>query len=285
MATEPLPVPKLAYVQALAPSESDESLLDRDLNAFIDELWQVRQELRRRGIDVRSVRADDGWPDWSGLHPGQVFVFGDRSFMGRVVDTLGLNPKVACSYPSSLAGLLNRRHWYGTPHDLLQSPARALDALFVKPCRPIFRGRQKIQPEILDGAMALHSLPADVHDERLFCSEVVEWMSEYRCYILNSRILGIHRYFIRLPDGWEPQKLELALHELRPTEEWIQAAVQRLDSAGEAVAGYCLDVGLIAFGRMSLVEMNDGLALTNYGLSPSDYLDLHLARWQELLAG
>jgi hypothetical protein len=132
---------------------------------------------------------------------------------------------------------------------------------------------------------ALQSLPADLHDERLFCSEVVEWMSEYRCYILGSRILGIHRYFIRLPDGWEPQELELALDELRPTEEWIRTAVQRLDSARQAVAGYCLDIGLIAFGRMSLVEMNDGLALTNYGLSPSDYLDLHLARWQELLAG
>ncbi|MBV8820231.1 MAG: hypothetical protein JO022_17855 [Acidobacteriaceae bacterium] len=71
--------------------------------------------------------------------------------------------------------------------------------------------------------------------------------------------------------------------EIRPTEHMVEQVVKRLDNAGQSVAGYCLDFGLIAFGEMSLIEMNDGIALTNYGISPADYLNLHLMRWQELV--
>lgn len=58
-----------------------------------------------------------------------------------------------------------------------------------------------------------------------------------------------------------------------------------LGEAGEAVAGYAIDVGLLDDGQLALVECNDGFALGLYpGMAPSRYAELLFARWRELLS-
>ncbi|MDY7014869.1 MAG: ATP-grasp domain-containing protein [Cyanobacteriota bacterium] len=84
-----------------------------------------------------------------------------------------------------------------------------------------------------------------------------------------SRIVGIHRY-----SGAPSAKVD---------EFVVEDAVCCLDKAGESVAGYSLDFGVLETGETALVEMNDGFSLGNYGLADGKYTDLILARWKELL--
>lgn len=278
--------PAQAWVQALAPSEADEAALDRTRHPFADELAQVRAALRRRGSTVHAVHPADEAALWRRADLAEDFVFGDRHFMARAVAALGREAAVAGSYPRALAGLLGRAHRIGPAREVLAETSASVRPCFVKPSRPCFVDGHKLQAQVVPGPLQLDALPPELRERELIVAELVEWMSEYRCYVRHSRILGVHAYHLRLPEGWPPgqaEAIEDALPEMRPSLAWLQDAVQRLDAAGESVAGYCLDVGLIAFGAMALVEMNDGLALTNHGLADDDYLALHLARWRELM--
>jgi hypothetical protein len=45
---------------------------------------------------------------------------------------------------------------------------------------------------------------------------------------------------------------------------------------------YSLDVGTDSLGRTLIVELNDGYALGNYGLSPLKYTEMTIERWREI---
>jgi ATP-grasp domain, R2K clade family 2 len=102
----------------------------------------------------------------------------------------------------------------------------------------------------------------------IFCAEVVDWVSEYRCYVIRGEIVGIRHY------GGNPA--------VGVDEAVIARAIRNLESAGESTAGYALDFGVLADGRIALVEWNDGFSLGSYGLESGLYADLILARWLEL---
>lgn len=42
------------------------------------------------------------------------------------------------------------------------------------------------------------------------------------------------------------------------------------------------DFGVDDFGRTLLIEVNDGYALGNYGLSPKQYAEMTMNRWKEI---
>lgn len=110
--------------------------------------------------------------------------------------------------------------------------------------------------------MFFHNLPEETH---VFCSSVVNFVSEYRCYIINGEIKGIKHYFgdfFIFPDA---QKIK-----------------DMVRTYTNAPAGYSLDVGVLDTGETVLVECNDGWSLGNYGLEPNLYVSLLVARWREL---
>jgi hypothetical protein len=199
---------------------------------------------------------------------------------------MGLHEQITPSYPDALHGLLHRRHWQASGRDLARSIAEAGAPVFVKPRRVRAFDDMRFRGKVIGHVGALGALHPSLHDEPFFCSEVVGWLSEYRCYVMHSRILGIHPYRIA---GAAVSRLDCAQREalapqLRPTEAFVPAALRRLDAMGQSVAGYALDFGLSTHAEMSLIEMNDGLALANNGLPVVAYLDLHRARWRELMA-
>lgn len=97
-------------------------------------------------------------------------------------------------------------------------------------------------------------------------SEVVDFVSEYRCYVIDGQLKGIKHYLgnIRVfPD------------------------VKVIDSAITAYTtqpvGYAIDFGVTSEGRTLLVEVNDGFSLGNYGLSDMDYSTLLVKRWYQIM--
>jgi len=99
----------------------------------------------------------------------------------------------------------------------------------------------------------------------IMCSEVVNFVSEWRCFIRYGEILGIQLY-----NGNKNAECNVTI---------IEEAVKNYK---EIPAGCSLDFGVTDDGRTLLVEMNDGFALGNYGLPEEKYAKLLSARWAEL---
>ena len=51
----------------------------------------------------------------------------------------------------------------------------------------------------------------------------------------------------------------------------------------DAPVAYGLDIGVTRDGRTFVVEVNDGYALENYGLSPLNSINFHKAIWKEMV--
>lgn len=104
----------------------------------------------------------------------------------------------------------------------------------------------------------------------VWVSEVVNFVSEYRVFILNNQILDCRRY----KGDWSKA----------PNHHAVEAAVELM--APKAPMAYCLDVGVVeneAFQDTTLlVEVNDGFAFGGYGLAPPQYACMIAARWRQL---
>jgi hypothetical protein len=254
--------------------------------SILREIEEQQAELQRRRVPIEPFHPS-AWAALCGRLPStQVFVAADLGVSWSLLRALGLQERIAGSYPDALDGLLHRRRWTVAGRDLAASLADAAAPVFVKPRRPCMFDGARWRGRVVESAQALGTLHPSLLDEPFFCSEALAWLSEYRCYVMHSRILGIHAYRIggARVSRIDCTQLEAIAPQLRPTEAFVQEAVRRLDESGQSVAGYALDIGLHGGGEMALIEMNDGLALANYGLRASDHLDLHWARWHELMA-
>jgi hypothetical protein len=103
---------------------------------------------------------------------------------------------------------------------------------------------------------------------RLLASEVVEFTSEWRFYVLRGVVVGVGHY------AGDPLVF--------PDPAVVRSAVT--DFAGGCPAAYGLDFGVSA-GRTLLVEANDAYAIGVYGLPPPVFAEMLEARWLELVGG
>jgi hypothetical protein len=135
--------------------------------------------------------------------------------------------------------------------------------LFVKPVGDkIFAGA--VMREFRD-LIPTRELAGDV---LVWASTPVDFLSEWRCFVLEGELVGIGHYKgdpLRFPDS-----------------SVVKAAVG--DYALDAPAAYALDFGVVADSQTSLVEANDGFSLGCYGLGPLAYTRFLEARWRELIS-
>jgi hypothetical protein len=115
---------------------------------------------------------------------------------------------------------------------------------------------------------SLSALPAD---EPLWVSEPVEFLAEFRAYALGDRVLGVCQYGEGEDVVLTPEQRAL-----------IDAALAHLVQACPRAA-YVVDWGLLADGRLALVEVGDAWAVGLYaGLAAQAYAECLLARWREM---
>ena len=103
-------------------------------------------------------------------------------------------------------------------------------------------------------------------DTTVLVSEVVEFVSEYRGYVINKELVGLKHYggdFCIFPDT-----------------SLIKRAI---DAYASQPAAYSIDFGITRDGRTLLVECNDFWSLGCYGLDPKCYVRGLVARWMEIL--
>ncbi|PTT70718.1 hypothetical protein DBR25_18015 [Chryseobacterium sp. HMWF001] len=103
-------------------------------------------------------------------------------------------------------------------------------------------------------------------DTELYCSSVVEWLSEFRVFVNQSEIVGIKKY-----SGDKNLKLDM---------DTVKTAIKDFENSDEKTSAYGIDFGILNNGETALVEWNDGFALGSYGLDKEIYTDLILKRWE-----
>ncbi len=190
-------------------------------------------------------------------------VGGPRS-VREALRQLGVQAPAETNLPECLAPYRGRRTWvtdWDTIHRGLLEGRH--EPVFVKPMEDVkaFTGyvitsKADLEPTIRFSARM-----------KLLASEVVNFLSEWRIYVLRSEVIGIAHYAgdaFRYPD---PEVVQSAIHDYKP----------------EAPVAYGIDFGITEDGRTLLVEVNDAYSLGAYGLSPPKYAEMLEARWVEIV--
>ena len=171
---------------------------------------------------------------------------------------LGVNcPSI--NYPEELEAYLGRRVWRSTI-DQVSCDIESWP-LFVKPVE-----EKRFTGCVIKSTTDLMGKGCQDDNFEVICSDAVEMLSEYRCFVRRGEILDVRHY----RGDWS----------LAPSREVIESAVAAYVSAP---AGYAADFAVNGKGETILVEVNDGCSLGSYGLWHDLYAQLLSARWAELV--
>ncbi len=173
---------------------------------------------------------------------------------------LGIDrPLTEIDYPQELKKYFGRNVWESTIEEVLNNEQNW--NIFIKPKKETKKFVGKV---IVDFKDFIGLVDKDNPTE-IWCSEIVNFKTEWRCFIRYGQILDIRQY----KGAWD-SKLDLQV---------IQNAVKDFKSAP---AAYALDFGIDENNVMKLVEVNDGHSLGTYGISGTNYAKFLSARWAEL---
>lgn len=203
-----------------------------------------------------------GYQDIASVLPGLsledvVVDFVDESW--EALKHLSINPPPVPTYPEVLHQYLGRKLWTSTIDRIASAPE--LWPVFVKPRDD----SKKFTGVLVRRTGDLVGCGDPSHDTPVWCSEPINFISEWRCFVRYGKILDVRPYRGNWRSHFDPRVIEEAVA------TWV-----------EKPRGCALDFGLDAQGRTLLVEVNDGFALGAYGLSPLLYARLLSARWAEL---
>lgn len=162
-------------------------------------------------------------------------------------------------YPQELEKYLGRKVWTSTVETLFENEQEW--NVFIKPKQETKKFAGKVIREFKDFiGMVDKNDPTEI-----WCSELVNFQTEWRCFIRYGEILDIRQY----KGKWD-SKVNLSI---------IRNAVADFTNAP---AAYALDFGIDENGVMKLVEINDGHSLGTYGIGAVNYAKFLSARWAEL---
>ncbi|MEJ8304015.1 ATP-grasp domain-containing protein [Saccharibacillus sacchari] len=191
--------------------------------------------------------------------PATIVVGGIGNVRKRL-ELLGMEKKTAeIDYPDSLQPYFGRKIWATTLRTLFEDEPSW--NVFIKPKDITKKFAGKVVKQYAD----FIGLMEEGTDTEIWCSEPVDFVTEWRCFIRYGEILDIRVY----KGAWD-SKLDLDV---------IRSAVRDF---ADAPAAYGLDFGIDRDGTMKLVEVNDGHSLGTYGIAPVNYAKFLAARWAEL---
>jgi hypothetical protein len=177
---------------------------------------------------------------------------------------LNLQAPATNDYPKALKPYFHRLLWESTVGNLVEGVYSGNPPIFAKPKdrKKRFTGRVFGYPDDLS------FLKGASKATQILCSEVVEWLSEYRVFINRGEIVGVTHYA-----GNPSITIDQGI---------VVDAVRILERSRQTTAAYAIDFGVISTGQTAIVEWNDGFSLGSYGLDKTVYTNLLIARWCEI---
>ncbi|WP_339276897.1 ATP-grasp domain-containing protein [Paenibacillus sp. FSL W8-0426] len=161
-------------------------------------------------------------------------------------------------YPEELTAFLGRKVWKSRLSVIANHPENW--NVFIKPVED-----KKFTGIVVRSTKDLVGCGTYGEDPEIWCSDVVKFVAEWRCFVRYGDILDVRRY----RGDWR----------VHFDARIVQGIVDQFQSAPK---GYAVDIGLTDQGETLLIEVNDGYALGHYGMSSLDYAKLLSARWAEL---
>jgi hypothetical protein len=213
----------------------------------------VRQQLQAGDLDADLTTAIE-----------TTLVWGSVAVVREAVARAGREAPPNIDFPPELSSFLGREVREATMGDVrryVNSESKELP-VHVKP-----RDRQKLfTGKVVSAFRDLISLSGVPDEEPVIVQELLQFRSEWRAYVLRGRALNVSNY---KGDGM-----------VFPDASVILSAIAAFSSSP---IGYAMDWAVTRDGRTVLVEVNDGFALGNYGMSGSQYTALVECRWRELM--
>ena len=194
-------------------------------------------------------------------------VVGDVDCMHGAMKQLGITIPKVDSYPQAIHHHLHRRVWTST---LGQEAAKFAQGSekpqFIKPRNQL----KRFTGLVVETDKDFFSISSVSFHEPIYCSDIVEFVSEYRVYVVDTKICAIDHY-----KGNQDIPIDLKV---------VQDAVTCLSQSNNDLGSYGIDFGVLSTGKTALVEMNEGFALGAYDVAARVYTDLLITRWQKLVA-
>ena len=136
---------------------------------------------------------------------------------------------------------------------------------FVKPAYKFKIGASGVLSDL--SKKSLNLILNDVNDkEMMLVSEVVDFISEYRCFVHHKKLIGIQNYmgdFTMFPD--------------------INIIEGILNDFKTSIVAYTIDVGVTKEGKTLLIEIQDAWSIGNYGLEGKTYAKFLRDRWIQIM--
>lgn len=226
------------------------------IHSFQGKPWNEECEAAYRGftkLGVESILFTTN-EELDQRNPEDVVV-GGMLITGHVLSQYGITPE-NYNYPEELLEFCGRRIWNVKLKNLKEEKL----PIFIK------TAEEKAAKDIIVNSWADISEYEHLDPEsEILCSEVMNFVSEWRCFVYYGEILGIQFY-----NGNKQSQCERSV---------VEAAVK---TYSDIPAAYSLDFGVTDDGRTLLIEMNDGMAIGCYGLPDELYAKFLTARWAEL---
>ncbi len=179
----------------------------------------------------------------------------------KAFEVLGVQDPPEVSIPAELAEYAGRKTWESTLGDMRRSDDNS--RLFIKP----LEGHKLFTGHIRTGEMKDLIYTAIYPDEtKILVSEVVNFISEYRGFVLNGKLIGLKHYAGDFKIMIDTAKVEEAITKYT-----------------DAPIAYSIDFGMTDDGRTLLVEVNYSFALGCYGLDRVWYARMIEARWDQIV--
>lgn len=175
----------------------------------------------------------------------------------QLLRAMGIEVKTY-DYPEELKAFYGREIRQAVMGDIVNIPDNW--GHFVKPlaASKAFVGR------VVNGTKDLIGIGLPM-DYPIWMSEAVEFLAEWRCFVLDGEVIDVRPYKGDYHYTYDPAVIDAAVA------AWKDAPI-----------AYALDIGVTSDQRTLIVEVNDGFALGQYGLNAFLAFKFHRARWHEL---
>lgn len=177
----------------------------------------------------------------------------------KALEQYGIEKPTLPDYPEALSSFYHRKISESTLGEVMEKG----EPVFIKPLdHKLFTGF------VWSPATAIKAAHIS-KQEPVFTSEVLDFVSEYRCFILDGEILGVKHYY----GDWS----------VAPDSKVVNACVLSMRYDRGYRTAYSIDFGITADGVTAVVECNDATSLGSYGLHPVYYARMIVARWLEII--
>ena len=166
-------------------------------------------------------------------------------------------------YPKCLNKYLHRKIWESSIKDIKAELFNEyiINPIFIKPKNKL----KKFTGFIIKSIDDLNKINNAGDSTKVICSEPVNFISEYRCPVINGEIKDLCYY-----SGDSNIKIDKSI---------VQKMVKEFLNSPKA---YCIDVGVLSSGETALIEVNDAFSIGIYSMSKEVYAELLITRWNEI---